>query len=105
MLRRQGMKRIVDRVAGSTDTFVELMVLYATLLSIAAGLYSFFEGQPLGDALWWAASTATTVGYGDVAPTTTGGRIVAIALMHLVPLFIGPLVVARILTALVKDQN
>jgi voltage-gated potassium channel len=35
----------------------------------------------LPDALWWAASTMTTVGYGDVSPETTGGRLVAVGLM------------------------
>lgn len=33
------------------------------------------------DAIWWAFVTATTVGYGDVSPVTTEGRIVAVALM------------------------
>mmetsp|Transcript_34969 Transcript_34969/g.103886 ORF Transcript_34969/g.103886 Transcript_34969/m.103886 type:complete len:298 (+) Transcript_34969:3-896(+) len=33
------------------------------------------------DALWWSASTMTTVGYGDVAPVTPGGRVVAMILM------------------------
>ena len=34
-----------------------------------------------GDALWWAASTITTVGYGDRFPVTTQGRFVAVGLM------------------------
>lgn len=33
------------------------------------------------DALWWAASTVTTVGYGDRYPTTPQGRLVAAGLM------------------------
>jgi voltage-gated potassium channel len=34
-----------------------------------------------GNALWWAMTTVTTVGYGDLAPVTTTGRIVAALLM------------------------
>lgn len=40
-----------------------------------AGLRSFF------DALWWSSTTMTTVGYGDLAPQTAAGRIVAVVLM------------------------
>ena len=35
----------------------------------------------LPDALWWAATTVTTVGYGDRYPTTGLGRAIAVALM------------------------
>ena len=34
-----------------------------------------------GVALWWSAQTVTTVGYGDVVPTTVGGRIIAALVM------------------------
>ncbi|MBC9715608.1 two pore domain potassium channel family protein [Streptomyces sp. TRM66268-LWL] len=34
-----------------------------------------------GDAVWWTCSTLSTVGYGDKAPVTPVGRLVAVALM------------------------
>jgi voltage-gated potassium channel len=33
------------------------------------------------DGVWWAIVTASTVGYGDIAPSTVGGRVIAIVLM------------------------
>ena len=39
------------------------------------------EFATYGDSLWWATVTLTTVGYGDIVPETTSGRVVAAMIM------------------------
>ena len=92
-------------LARATDTFRELLLLYLIILTLAALGYGYFEHKGIADSFWWASVTAMTVGYGDTYPVTAGGRIVAVALMHLVPLLVIPLFVARFLGKVVEDRN
>ena len=77
-----GIRKILGEYRGA-------YVLFAGVLSVlmSAFLVLIFERsaggtiQTFGEALWWAAQTVTTVGYGDVVPITTGGRVVATLLM------------------------
>ena len=52
-----------------------------TALVIAAMLFSSFEGRNYSDSIWWAFSTASTTGFGDIVPVTPEGRIVGMFLM------------------------
>ena len=64
---------------------VRTIVVIATLLVLAGGvLVRLIEPHTfdsIGLALWWAVTTVTTVGYGDVVPVKPAGRMVASALM------------------------
>lgn len=64
-----------------------IYVLYANIITIilgSIGIYSVEQGttvKSLPDAVWWAFVTATTVGYGDISPSTNAGRLIAGVLM------------------------
>jgi voltage-gated potassium channel len=55
------------------------------------------------DALWWSSETITTVGYGDVYPVTSAGRIIG-GFTMLVGISTFALVTARIARFLVRDD-
>ncbi len=58
-----------------------------TTITIAAGVLMTVvdsKGFPsIGLGLWWAVQTVTTIGYGDVVPTTVAGQIIAPIVMLL----------------------
>ena len=61
-------------------------VRYAAFLAFVVFLggaeaFATVENKSLGIGMYWAISTMTTVGYGDVTPHTTAGRIIAAAVM------------------------
>ena len=77
-------------------------ILIALVSFICIFGYLFYVTEPqietFGDGIWWALVTITTVGYGDITPLTTTGRIVAAGLM-----FIGLGLIATV-TAIVSAK-
>jgi voltage-gated potassium channel len=58
----------------------------------------------IGDGLWWAIQTVTTVGYGDLVPTSTTGRFVA-GLVMVVGIGFLTVITAAITSAFVESAR
>ena len=78
----------MDKIIKSFNSIKRELFLFslATLMLLyfsSIGIYYFEnEAQPetfasIFDAMWWSVATLTTVGYGDVYPITSGGKVFA----------------------------
>lgn len=117
LLRLLTLLRLLDRTgaraaAGRAGIYVGVSSVMLVLLAALAALDAE-SGHPganitnYGDALWWAAVTTTTVGYGDFYPVTTEGRFVAVGLMIVGIGLIGSVtgIVVSMLTERVTKMN
>jgi voltage-gated potassium channel Kch len=64
---------------------VRIIVALTFVVTVIGGVLIWLvdnrEFPDLGASLWWSLQTVTTVGYGDLVPAQTGGRVIGAVLM------------------------
>jgi voltage-gated potassium channel len=96
---------VLSKLKSATDTIGELVLYYLVLVLVASVVFSVAEGKSIVDSIYWAGITATSVGYGDVTPSTLIGRITGLILAHASILFILPLWIARMASTMIENQH
>jgi len=88
--------------------FLILAITLVVLLGGATSLY-LLENKvnktvnSMGDAIYWAVISMTTTGYGDITPSTPGGRVIA-AIVVLSGLFLLSMVTATVASVFVEKK-
>ena len=76
-----------------------ILAIYSVSLVAAAATFALLEDKSFGDGLWWATVTALTIGYGDLSPVTTAGRIAGVFFGHFWIFVIIPMIIVLLALA------
>lgn len=101
-----GRRLLSWRFLGSLFALVLVLLVVGGLVWLVerrANPDQFGGGDGLWSGFWWAAVTMTTVGYGDKAPRTVGGRVLAMVWMFAALAIIGTFI-ASMTSALTVSQ-
>jgi voltage-gated potassium channel len=80
VMATRGARRLFERL-GRVAAVAGGVVIVGSLVAYHAEHPTNPEFATVGDALWWGIVTLTTVGYGDIVPTTGTGRWAAVTIM------------------------
>lgn len=78
---RSALKQSTHKITIFLGTVLSISVIVASIMHIVEGPESGFSSIPR--SMYWAIVTLTTVGYGDIAPTTVVGQAFAAVVMIL----------------------
>lgn len=89
-----------------------LLIVLFVFLAIDLGMLAVVFEAPekkgnirsLEDGIWWAVTTMTGVGYGDLYPVTTGGRVVGM-MLEVIGVVVFGLIVGHIAVALFSSRD
>lgn len=89
---------------------ISLVLAYLTLLLLSSVLIQAVEPADsaltrFDQALWWSIVTSTTVGYGDLFPSSNPGKIVAVILPMFMGIGIGAAFITHIASSLIERRD
>jgi voltage-gated potassium channel len=100
--------KVLERKPLTTRRAAGIIASVTVSITIISGVLMHFTDERtfpnIGDGLWWAIQTVTTVGYGDLVPTSTTGRLVA-ALVMVVGIGFLTVITAAITSAFVESAR
>jgi len=99
------MKFVKVRLSYIVNRFWLIVLIYISSIVLASTLFSCFENKSFLDGLWWACVSALTIGYGDIFPVTTAGRITGILFGHFWIFGVIPMIIANIINNLLEDRD
>jgi voltage-gated potassium channel len=74
MARRYGGRSLTAR--GAAWIIIVATVSVTVVGGVTIRLLDHKDFGSIGEGMWWAVQTVTTVGYGDLVPQSTGGRLI-----------------------------
>jgi voltage-gated potassium channel len=98
----QAQRRITSGDALKIASLVTVAVV--VVAGAAQSIFASGEFGSLWDGIWWAVTTITTVGYGDIYPKSVGGRLIAMVVM-VVGIAVASVLTAAIASRFVRDER
>ena len=90
--------------SGDSLRIASILTVTAIIVAGAAQSAASSDFDSLWDGVWWSIETVSTVGYGDIYPTTVQGRLIALILMFVGIGFLS-LLTAAVASRFVKQER
>lgn len=96
--------------AGFKHRGVVIVTAYMLLLTVSSILIAVVEPEGsalthLDQALWWSIVTSTTVGYGDLYPASTAGKVIAVILPMFMGIGLGAAFITHVASYLIERRD
>jgi hypothetical protein len=82
-----------------------ILLAYVVTQASAAVVFMFIEGWTFLEGIWWGQVASLTIGYGDIAPKTILGRLIAGPFHYFWVYYVGLSLGAHIIAFLWRNKN